>query len=262
MQYRPVAKQMNGATYRSILEAQYAAFFDLIGCAYEYEPPYEDGHSPKGWLPDFALWPIERNDAPEIHGPVLVEVKPRWTSQSQRPREKVQHKMKNAVLSTPRHLGETQHELPHLWLTNGGLEQVGQEGAPTDTTPGWDCWPWYGHKGWNETDLLQLLFNYVGVEMQPKGQRQPILEDVYDELDLLPVGYASWADVWIMARREVAKSAVTVPAPPDPTAWLANVCDEDRGIGDCHCDPHEHECPECEGFKKRQFEFCADCAPL
>lgn len=52
-----------GRTYRSRLEARWAAFFDLIGWEYEYEPLDLDG-----WIPDFALCGAKR--------PILVEVKP------------------------------------------------------------------------------------------------------------------------------------------------------------------------------------------
>ncbi len=54
-----------GIEYRSRLEARWAAFFDLIGWQYTYEPL--DGH---GYIPDFL-----------IHGdaPLLVEVKPAST---------------------------------------------------------------------------------------------------------------------------------------------------------------------------------------
>lgn len=49
--------------FRSRLEAKYAAFFDLCGWAWSYEPV-----DMNGWIPDFAIG--ER--------PVLVEIKPFW----------------------------------------------------------------------------------------------------------------------------------------------------------------------------------------
>lgn len=52
----------NGVQYRSRLEARWAAFFDLLGWKYQYEP-----FELPGWIPDFLLlgaWPT------------LVEVKP------------------------------------------------------------------------------------------------------------------------------------------------------------------------------------------
>jgi hypothetical protein len=54
-----------GRRYRSRLEARWAAFFDIIGWNYEYEPR-DFGK----WSPDFALWGIRQNT------PVMVEVKP------------------------------------------------------------------------------------------------------------------------------------------------------------------------------------------
>lgn len=51
-----------GVVFRSRLEATWAAFFDIEGLPWAYEPVDLDG-----WVPDFALW-LER--------PVYVEVKP------------------------------------------------------------------------------------------------------------------------------------------------------------------------------------------
>jgi hypothetical protein len=57
----------NGAQFRSQLEARWAAFFDLAGWRWEYEPPEEDG-----WIPDFLLIVAKQI--------VKVEVKPiNWT---------------------------------------------------------------------------------------------------------------------------------------------------------------------------------------
>ena len=50
-------------TYRSRLEARWAAFFDQLGWRYEYEP-----YDLNGWVPDFAL--ISKTKS------ILVEVKP------------------------------------------------------------------------------------------------------------------------------------------------------------------------------------------
>lgn len=51
-----------GTFFRSRLEATWAAFFDLAGLSWAYEPIDLDG-----WVPDFALW---------LQEPVYVEVKP------------------------------------------------------------------------------------------------------------------------------------------------------------------------------------------
>lgn len=53
----------NGIQFRSRLEAKWAAFFDLLGWEYEYEPFDLDG-----WIPDFLIKGKQ--------GDVLVEVKP------------------------------------------------------------------------------------------------------------------------------------------------------------------------------------------
>jgi hypothetical protein len=51
-----------GHVFRSRLEATWAAFFDLAGLSWSYEPV-----DLEGWVPDFALW---------LKRPVYVEVKP------------------------------------------------------------------------------------------------------------------------------------------------------------------------------------------
>lgn len=51
--------------FRSRLEARYAAFFDLLGWPYAYEPV-----ELAGYIPDFIL---------RFYQPLLVEVKPCWT---------------------------------------------------------------------------------------------------------------------------------------------------------------------------------------
>lgn len=56
-----IPTEYRGRTYRSRLEARWAAFFDRLGLAHEYEP-FDLG----GWSPDFLLTEIN----------ALVEVKP------------------------------------------------------------------------------------------------------------------------------------------------------------------------------------------
>jgi hypothetical protein len=51
-----------GVQYRSRLEARWAAFFDLVGWPFQYEP-----FDLRGWIPDFVL---------TGGGEILVEVKP------------------------------------------------------------------------------------------------------------------------------------------------------------------------------------------
>ena len=62
--YRPgIPTLYNGIQFRSRLEAKWAAFFDLLGWEYEYEP-----FDLNGWIPDFLI-----KGKPQD---VLVEVKP------------------------------------------------------------------------------------------------------------------------------------------------------------------------------------------
>lgn len=60
---RAIPTRYNGVNFRSRLEVRWAAFFDLVGWKWEYEPI-----DLKGWAPDFVL--IGR------HEKIFVEVKP------------------------------------------------------------------------------------------------------------------------------------------------------------------------------------------
>ena len=63
MKFKAIPTKYNGLQFRSRLEAQWAAFFDLLGWNWEYEPYDLDGY-----IPDFVL--IFKHDN------ILVEVKP------------------------------------------------------------------------------------------------------------------------------------------------------------------------------------------
>ena len=60
---KAIETRYKGHLFRSQLEATWAAFFDLCGWQWEYEP-----FTLNGWLPDFALIGKEKT--------ILVEVKP------------------------------------------------------------------------------------------------------------------------------------------------------------------------------------------
>jgi hypothetical protein len=82
MDFAAIPTEYNGGQYRSRLEARWAAFFDLVGWRYTYEPFDADGY-----IPDFL-----------IHGrfPFLVEVGPCITEQdymdkTEKPRRLLEH---------------------------------------------------------------------------------------------------------------------------------------------------------------------------
>lgn len=63
-----------GIRFRSRLEARWAAFFDVIGWKWEYEPL-----DICGWTPDFQVsFPCGHSDCPPTHS-LLVEIKPYLT---------------------------------------------------------------------------------------------------------------------------------------------------------------------------------------
>ena len=80
--FNAIATKYRGRTYRSQLEARWAAFFDMVRWPYEYEP-----FPCAGWIPDFS-----------IHGAtnLLVEVKP-FVSMDEWRRSGAIAKAKNAV---------------------------------------------------------------------------------------------------------------------------------------------------------------------
>jgi hypothetical protein len=61
----------HGVTFRSRLEARWAAFFDFIGWSWEYEPI-----DLNGWTPDFRVhWDCGHSECPNGHT-LMIEVKP------------------------------------------------------------------------------------------------------------------------------------------------------------------------------------------
>ena len=62
-----------GVQFRSRLEAKWAAFMDLVGWSWEYEP-----FDLSGWIPDFFVWPHYDGRGRDGAG-FLVEVKPAFT---------------------------------------------------------------------------------------------------------------------------------------------------------------------------------------
>lgn len=66
-----IPTRYNGVLFRSRLEARYAAFFDLAGWAWEYEP-----FDLPGWVPDFLVtFPCGHSECGGSHS-LLAEVKP------------------------------------------------------------------------------------------------------------------------------------------------------------------------------------------
>ena len=75
---KPIKTEYSGIIFRSRLEARWAAFFDILGWDWVYEPFDLDG-----WFPDFLLKPAsecfpchENNGIDYENEGVLVEVKP------------------------------------------------------------------------------------------------------------------------------------------------------------------------------------------
>lgn len=93
--YAAIPTLYRGRQYRSRLEARWAAMFDLLGWAYEYEP-----YDLNGWIPDFVLMG-KRN--------VLVEVKPILGDFDSEPRE-----LDEVATKIRRALNVQWHPLPEM----------------------------------------------------------------------------------------------------------------------------------------------------
>lgn len=63
-----IITKYGGFTFRSRLEARWAAFFDIVGWKWDYEPT-----DLEGWSPDFVLFGLDRYQKPKN---IWVEVKP------------------------------------------------------------------------------------------------------------------------------------------------------------------------------------------
>ena len=117
-----------GTIFRSRLEARWAAFFDVFGWSWVYEP-----FDLEGWLPDFLLKPV----SPNREG-VLVEVKP------------ITEFCKDTANQIEKALFKTNNELEPLLV---GLEPIFHDETGEGSKIGWlaerfdypDCdegWDW------------------------------------------------------------------------------------------------------------------------
>lgn len=77
--HKPIATTYGGTTFRSILEARYAVFFDEIGLYWMYEP-FVFNFNNISYTPDFVVWGIESNvgSGPRISKSEfsIIEIKP------------------------------------------------------------------------------------------------------------------------------------------------------------------------------------------
>jgi hypothetical protein len=153
-----------GRTYRSRLEAKWAAFFDRLGWRHEYEP-FDLG----SWSPDFLL--------PDLD--TLVEVKP-WTEFDQdtafRIAQAAEYKQILLTMAAPKieggliaNLGwflgdEGWHHAFVGWLRHEGRPQFNADivfPASKDGGAGTpDGWQAAGGEFWATGDVSQCLFPY------------------------------------------------------------------------------------------------------
>ena len=243
-------KRLFEQDFRSTLEAQYAAFFDLIGCDWEYEMPWDEELSPIGWLPDFVLWPCQLS---QLTDRVLVEVKPpmtRWQIQALTKRlDRAWPRVPRGYCTAP------------IWITSGGLGHLGTEtegNVPLQRKAGLYRGG-YGGARTEDEGLSEILFSCLAEEgLAPFGENQLRLlndrernelfvPDYEQDFDLLlPIGYESWAGAWREAERIVKSEGVSIPPPANPRERV-DILNDDTG-------------PDCGLDKNPGFMLCRECA--
>lgn len=125
-----------GQRFRSRLEAKWAAFFDLLGWKWEYEPV-----DLAGWIPDFRI---------QASSPLLVEVKPLdWLSEeSAEVQEETQAKIMKAISGT--HLqgqsvllvGSCLRKGSFPWASSIEMGEFSSLGELAFFEPGGPCYVW------------------------------------------------------------------------------------------------------------------------
>ena len=127
-----------GVNFRSRLEARWAAFFDLLGWSWEYEPI-----DLAGYIPDFIL---------NFKKPLLVEVKPILWSLSAPPRRDVEEVREKIDASgwtgASAILGATLRSTERHHVIGIGLARVDSSAIGWNGTPGaWTSFgAWIGHQ--------------------------------------------------------------------------------------------------------------------
>lgn len=236
-----------GHRFRSRLEAQFAALFTLAGVSWEYEPAYGGYFSPKGWLPDFALFEEEYLTLVEVKPP-MSDFQLRWV------KRKIDRALASATIPVvPR------ERLPwvSVWITNGGFPHLGTDayGCPVRDVGVGISRSWrYAH--WTPADLwLVLPMTGEGREMAPHGSLQlgfawggsqvEFSVDTDPTDTNLPIGCKTWGEAWRKATRIVNDDGRPCDAPPNPREWL-DVRDSD-------------ECPDCGDHKTPGYMQCLAC---
>ena len=243
--------EWRGKKFRSTTEAIYAAFFDILGLQWEYEPW---DTLAKGWWPDFLLHSPDADDGGvDI---VFVEVKPVFVFDKMA--KHAVEKARKAISAADDDVLDPVNNCV-LWL------------APAEISghlTGWTCAYRirYGDRyaTWDAAaqpaDLAEM-FVFMGAGdgkgRPPHAGGQLALEDIWEgSLDSAEPDYPN---LWSQASRTIKLEARPAVAPWHPKDDPAPAkCD---GGADCECDSYSdaHECPVCGNFKRRQFDTCFSC---
>ncbi len=243
-----IPKKYKGVVYRSTLEARYAAFFDLLGLDYQYEPDDVADVGIMGWLPDFLLlWWGSDDVAVRL---LYVEVKP--VSRLDACPYDVQQKLEGAFTLEARLAAQRQQS--ELWIAPGDLATLGNDSSPAGW---WGILPKRFRVAfdWRDFDLQKAL----GISPRDVSLATSQQSTVQLQLDL-GLEHQSWGGLWRRAEREVREKAIN--AEPPEYFQSPERCDGSNAYGEpCEHDEEDHTCPEdgCGNFKRLEFNTCYEC---
>jgi hypothetical protein len=149
----------NGVQFRSRLEAKWAAFFDLMGLSWEYEPIDCDGY-----IPDFLVFGDNQSALVEIKPEPVFDPDSRQTTQGRAAAKALGYHFivlterwrSHAKIEQWKQCGWIYQYLPYapdsdqamsctMWLSDNGRLDFGAEDSITNTLHGIGCSPFDGH---------------------------------------------------------------------------------------------------------------------
>jgi hypothetical protein len=159
-QIKAIATKFDGVQFRSRLEAKWAAFFNLMGWKWEYEP-----FDLEGWIPDFLL--LKGDLFPWSN--ILVEIKP-YTCLDDFKKNGVMNKIKKAIKGTDYEksnillLGSTIIESGMI-IDNGfeGNGEMNEEGHGIETVD-YIIVGWEGHLDTDGKNIFDSLIENTSVK--------------------------------------------------------------------------------------------------
>lgn len=241
---QPKPVQLYDVAFRSKLEATFAVVFELLGLCWEYEPITDLEFAPvRGWLPDFQLLGANGES-------VLVDVKP-W-SRSLLASDRRLKRMRGKVMESWKAGGKwgifRSNEFgrnPFIWITCGELDFIDWD----NQMAGWGGYLEYLFQG---HDFHTFQLDSI---LTPNLTYEPDRDEWEPYLAL--AGVKDISKLWAACRHVVNRRGKLLALTDVEPFWNTNPkCD---GKGYCYCDPSDHDCPECGGFKRAEYDTCYNC---